>query len=210
MSHPLSTYTFVSLGRELTFRGPANLADLEKIVGEGEGIKAYMRLYGYERNRPVYEKLVEKVEAHTGEKRAHHINQGKKDAEKEIKVYDETEKKFIDRMIAAKKITQEEVDAYHNEVNQELGDWSYDPTTSRKPAQKFYDLADDALLKIENKVQSRSGTIASEENYKAGFEKKLGIVWDSAYGEFNRDNLARAFKDVELANQRKLADSVLG
>lgn len=210
----LRSYTFVSHGRELTFRGPALLADLEKTVGQNAAIEAYFTAYGYDRNRDVYAKVVEKAEAATGEKRLHHTTKSKRDETKHITVYDETEKKFMERITAMKDstkhgfvVTEEVWTQWLREANEEIGDWQYKPGSDRKPAEKFYTLADEILLRIENKTDNGKGA-ASEEGYRRGIENKLGVDFQSVFGDWNRDNLARALKAVDEANQRKMAEQL--
>lgn len=202
-------YSFVSWGNELSFTGPAKIADVEKFTGENAVIEAFFTAYGYERNRPLYLNTVARIEEHTSQKRKQHTRQGKKDAEKEIVVYDETEKDFADRMVEEKLISEEEVLTYLKEENEKLGEWTWKPTTDRKPAAKFYTVAQAIVDRVTNQTVLPNGATATAELYIAGFENKLGVSFQSAFGEWNLDNVARAVKAVEEANQRKLSDSIL-
>ncbi len=190
-------YNFSSIGFALSFEGPALAADIDRILGNPSATEeAFMQQYVYQDRAPEFRKaLVERLIEHTGvARKTKAADPAKPDAKP---VWDETEAEYINRVELIKGdndlpvLTEADKLTIANEVNEAIGEWS--PTTSSrssKPAKKYYDFADGLIAKI-------AGGHTTAEKVIANFEAKIQAPFSRQYGEFNRDNLARAVKDVQ-------------
>lgn len=194
---PTRRYEFKTLGFVMSFNAPANGADINRIVGrEGAVEESYFTLYAYQdRNKVFRQKFAEALEAETGVKRLTEEKPSKKEGEPAKIVFAETEDEYYNRLTLPAgeglpaAITEAQATVIANRVNDEIGDWSFTASNRQRVAQAYYDKADQLLAKIG----AGQGTV--EESTKK-IETYLGVVFSSYFGEWNRDNVARAMKEI--------------
>lgn len=217
-------YEFRTLGFNLDFTGPATAEEIGRIVGNpAAAAEAFMRIYAYQdRNVSFREKFAEGLEALTGQKRLSHEETSKKDGTVSTK-FDETEQDFYNRLLVGKaydangeltvdipKLDPADASKVAYEVNATLGDWSPSVGSDRKPAQPYYELADAYLGKIATgEISPTTGEPVTADSISANLEAKLGVSFAAQFGDFNRDNLARALKAWD-EKKKQLAKSELG
>lgn len=191
------------LGVTVQFDGPSTVQELESIVGANAAIEAYMTAYGYQRNQAMYPLICEKIEGLTGEERK---SKTEGEGEKAKKVFTETAGAYINRLQSSDTfkdvLTDAELAKIVNETNAEVGPWTFKPVSDRKPAVPFYLTADNVLAKI-------SAGQATQEQCIAKIESTLGGDFASMFGEFNRDNLARAAKAIDEKKRKEAAEELL-
>lgn len=195
-------YDFTALGFNLTFAGPDTAVAIENAIGKpGACEDAYMQVYAYHNRGPAFRKAyAEALAKETGIERKTRVEKAEGKEDKTIN--DETEQEFLNRVYATEgAITEADALALAQTVNDALGDWSPVAISDRKPAKPFYDKADEALAAITNGK-------STPERITTNIEAKLGIVFVSQYGEFTRDNLARAMKALD-EKARQDASNVL-
>ena len=201
----LAPYKYNVLGFELSFNGPSTAAEIATITGNPKAAEeAFMTQYAYQDRGPEFRDLFSKeVENLSGIKRKTKPNTMKDGTVRDV--YDETEAAFLSRVREAKNdagvplITEVYLLTLANTINEQLGDWS--PSVggrSSKPSKAFYELADGALAKI-------GAGQSSPEKFVSNVEAFLNVSFESTFGEFNRDNVARAFKAIDEKQKASLA-----
>lgn len=197
MSIKKTSYPFKFLGFALSFMGPADADDIERIVGEKRAvINGYMQQYCFHDRGPaakvLFARKLEEYLGPDGDKQQFKMVTPEKgpNAGVEQKVYTESEKKFYDRVVANNGIPAAEAERIAREVNDELDEWKYDPSTSRKPGAEFYKLAENALARINDPANGAQNLALFTKNV----ESKLHCVFADTFGDPTLDNLARAYK----------------
>lgn len=211
----LTTHPQECLGFNIVFKGPKNVAELEAAVGKDAALKAYMLAYSYKRNAAMYPAICKKLEELTGEARigvpATKADGTPKFDENGVQEKDysgstgETPMKYLNRIRTDTRfkdlLTDEAVRSIIEEVSTETGEWTATTVSDRIPAKAFYDVADKVLAKIT------AGQGTAEES-TAKIEAKLGGSFQSMFGEFNRDNLARAAKAIDAKAREEAANDI--
>lgn len=200
-----TTYYVNVYGVELPYKGPAKVEDIETLAGDpGCCQRAFMRADDYSGRMPeIRGRLSKALEELSGVKRL------TKDNGNQVNDKDESDKDFLDRLEGSKAITEDQKLQLLHKINEELGDkTSFDSTSQRKPAAKYYEMADGALAKIAAGATAPDGETCTNERTISKIQARLKVDFASAFGEFNRDNLARAYKAVEERAQRELAASL--
>lgn len=190
------------MGFTFTFNGPATAEEIGRITGNpNAAAEAFMQQYCYQdRNVQFRDKFVEAVAAHIGEGRKSHEATLKSGESKTV--YDETEQDYFNRVKAEGKLSDEDASRIANEVNQSIGDYSPSVGSDRKPAKKFYDDADAILAKV-------AAGESTSERVIANLESKMSISFESQFGDWSRDNLARALKALSEWKERQTKNELL-
>ena len=204
-------YKQVFLGIPLTFDGPALVSELEAIVGKDACIEAFMTAYSYQRSTQMSDPFCQKLEQLTGEERKYEVakdGEGKPKTDRDgnvVKTYTETPGKFLARLQTDERfrdvLTDAEVAKIAEEVSVDQGPWTFKVVSDRKPAAAYYELADSTLAKIDAGLSTQADSIAK-------IEAKLGVDFAATFGEYNRDNLARAAKAIADKRARETADDM--
>ena len=195
------TYEFKCLGITGNFVGPADVEDIERIVGKpGICQEMFMQDYTYQdRNKQLRESLATAVASLTG------VARKTKTDDKGKESFTESEQEYINRLMTTKideadtnslfVLSTEDLTRLWHETNNAIGEWSPGASSSRKPAAVFYAQADDILGKIAGGYITADGNPASAARTTAKLEAFLQVDFAAVYGDFNRDNLARALRD---------------
>jgi len=214
----LISYPFNCLGKELSFNAPATAEEIDRIVGKpGACANAFMlNAYAYQDRNPTLREAVAKaIEEETGVARG---AEQAKNAKGELRVdengkpimrFTESEQTYVNRVMAATAdapaaLSEERFSEILIEQNELIGDWQpSEGGRDSKPKKEFYDLADVALGHIK-------ADRTTNERLSANIGAKLGVAFESAFGEVNRDNLARAFKAIDAKAKREAQADILG
>lgn len=216
MSHETKTYHLESLGYQLPYTAPAHAADIDRLMGAGFCASQAMKQYDYHQRGPTWrENFALALEAFAKEQASDPANpkllRGRststhKKTGAELEKYSESEAKYINRLEAGIQddagnvvfiLDAAEAHRIALEENEKLGDWSPTQISERKPAAKFYEGADQIIAKIASGART-------VESYVSSLETATGMPFHTAFGEWNRDNVARALKarDEKLERER--------
>lgn len=199
-------YEFNTLGFDLQFNAPASADEIDRALGTpGACATAYLiNFYAYQiRNKAFRKQFCEELNALVPDDRKRKTTTvtGKKTGE-EKEVFDEEEQAFVNRVDAEKLVSREDMVTLSLKVNDEIGDWSPVSVPDRKPAKQYMDDAKSILGKIG------AGT-STNERVIANLESALSINFESQYGEFTKDNLARALKALDDKRKHEATSSLL-
>jgi hypothetical protein len=200
---PKRSYPIRVLGRKLSFSGPSNIEDVERLTTKNAVIEGYMQQYCFHDRGPElkrrFARKLEEFLGPDGDKQAFKAvlnDDGTPkldDDKKPVIKYTESEKTFFNRVYAAEKITIEDVDRLLDEANSEIGDWSPGSVSQRKPAKQFYDMADEAMRRINDPEKGERNTA----KFIANIQSQLHVDFADTFGDVNRDNVARAYAALD-------------
>lgn len=205
------------LGRTVYYSAPSRIEDVEARTEKGAVLAGYYQQYNFHDRGPALKQgYARKLEAFLAEKgisdrqaakpELNDDGSPKVDAKGNPRVkYTESEKTFHQRVFSAGHISIEDVDRLLNEVNDEIGAWAPGETRVSKPSKAFYDLADEAMRRINDVDKGAS----NRERFTANILSKLGVSFEDAFGEVNRDNVARAYQALdEKAREKAKAEAL--
>lgn len=210
-------YPFNVLGFNLSFTGPADADDYNRLCGKPDAVMlAAMQQYCFHDRGPEAKELfADKLEAYlanhaaegaTPPSRGFRMEKSKKDGEADRKVFTESAKKFYDRCFAEGLISKEDAQILLDEVNVSLGDWSAAKVSSRKPGEEYYKQARPVFTRA-------TGSADMQKAFLDKAAANLGQPFESVFGELNLDNVARYIKELTdraAEKARREAQSLLG
>lgn len=194
--------TFINrtLGFDLRVQGPATSDEYDKAIGsKGACLENAVQYSIYHRwNGQFREAFADALVAQTGIERP-------QDGDKTVKVKDVagnevaqpvlvTEKKFLAKLIADKKITIEDAALLAQRVADEVGELDL------SPSQRVSKIPLKALSKADSVLQLVEQGDTTPEDFIAKFEAKNPGVAFQSLGEWDRESIAKAI----VVNQRRI------